>query len=122
MKHIVTINHNGNTFTFVNEFVSTRNGFNHVSECFINNVWASKAVCHYINRTWEKYNFQSSMLRCVSGLIDAMAGDLKTRFMNDRHYQKLTAKRRNELDTFISENPAIIEYRHIYNDLCENCY
>lgn len=56
---------NGNEVTFVNEFVSTRSGFNHKSTMFINTWEAHSAVVHYINRTWECYTYQTSMLECV---------------------------------------------------------
>lgn len=122
MKHVVTINTENNIFVFINESIGTRNGFKHVSELLINNVWSGKATCHYINRTWERYTFESSMCQCISGLIEARAKDFKTLFMNENHYKRLTEKRKIELDKAISNDKTIMEYLHVYNDLCEKCY
>lgn len=55
---------------FVNTFENTRNGFNHKSEMrywntetFGNMYWTEKV--HYINRTWEKYQYRTAMIKTV---------------------------------------------------------
>lgn len=46
-------------FTFVNDFKSTRSGFNHYAKLFYNTTLLSEAKVCYINRTWEYYMYQT---------------------------------------------------------------
>jgi len=44
-------------------------GFSHSATLFIDNKRMIKQVCHYNNRTWESYPFQSAMKKCFIVLI-----------------------------------------------------
>ena len=58
-------------FTFVNDFKSTRSGFNHYSRLHMGSTLLSEAKVRYINRTWEEYRYQTVnrgiALGCVLG-------------------------------------------------------
>ncbi len=41
------------------ESQNTRSGFRHLATLFIDGVEKDKAKCTYLNRTWERYEFQS---------------------------------------------------------------
>ena len=64
-------------FQFVNEWGRTRNGFYHKSTLFMlydngGSCDVNTAKVNYLNRTWESYNFQTSMQRCVLDFIDLL--------------------------------------------------
>jgi len=61
----------------VNEYKSTRNGFTHVSKLYRNNALVCEARCHYLNRTWESYTFQSSMKKVISMAIEKEIAEQK---------------------------------------------
>ena len=47
------------------ESQSTRNGFRHVATLMKNGHEVEKAKCCYLNRTWERYEFQSVLNKIV---------------------------------------------------------
>lgn len=49
------------------ESTSTRNGFKHTATLFRNGFSIRKATCHYLNRTWECFTFQSVALKVLDG-------------------------------------------------------
>ena len=52
-------------FTAICEFKATKNGFRHI--CRLSNGRYGKNVeCRYINRTWEKFEFESVILKSIS--------------------------------------------------------
>lgn len=82
----------------VNEYKSTRNGFNHVSKLYRNNALVCKATCHYINRTWEVYSFQTSMKKVVSMAIEKEIAEQK-RFQG---IKRLTQAKRQDIINYSS--------------------
>lgn len=46
-------------------FGDSRNGFNHFATLFINGQEVEETKCHYINRTWERYTYQSVMQKLI---------------------------------------------------------
>lgn len=55
---------------FINSFKSTRGGFKHETKVSINSTIVHKTECHYINRTWERYTYQSVMKKALHELIE----------------------------------------------------
>jgi hypothetical protein len=49
--------------TIVCRSMSTRNGFKHVAEL----AGGDSATCHYLNRTWEAFEFQSVLSKLIEG-------------------------------------------------------
>ena len=86
-------NLNGNVYIFSNETQATRNGFRHVSYLSLNDFPVSSAKCDYLNRTWETYRYQTSMLKAVRELIYERRMTIKNDFMELTGYKKMTAKR-----------------------------
>lgn len=62
---------NNSTYTFVNECKGTRNGFKHTTTLLQNGVEVAENTCYYYNRTWECYEFETSMKGAVYTLIDS---------------------------------------------------
>jgi len=54
---------------FKNEFKSSRSGFSHTSSLYNNGILLSVEKRNYINRTWENYQYQSSMRGAVENAI-----------------------------------------------------
>jgi hypothetical protein len=50
---------------FKNSARNTRSGFAHDTKMFIDDQLEQTATCHYLNRTWESYAFQSVMKQAV---------------------------------------------------------
>jgi hypothetical protein len=50
---------------FENKYTDSRSGFTHLSKLYFNSELLATAKCHYLNRTWEVYPFQSSMKKAT---------------------------------------------------------
>ena len=59
-----------NKYKFVCFYASERDGFKHKAVLLLNGAELSKAVCHYCNRTWERYTYQSAMKEAVQAYIN----------------------------------------------------
>lgn len=97
-------------FEFVNESYDTRHGFKHVSTLFVNNYKQIENTCHYLNRTWESYRYQTVMRGCVYKLIENRIGNLKSDFKNRNGYLKMTAKRNEEFENEIKDDDTLGRY------------
>lgn len=75
------IDMNGHRYSFINEFGTTRNGFKHHTKLFKDVQYVSEYTAYYINRTWEFYDYQTSMLGAcnahISFLEDRMKSSIK---------------------------------------------
>ena len=65
---------------FINTWRGTGSGFLHETELYIDGWAATAAKCHYINRTWERYSYQSVMLEAVHKLQEEETEREKQRF------------------------------------------
>ena len=63
---------------FVCEFRNTRHGFAHDVTMFVDGREQSKATCHYLNRTWERWNYQSACISAARKLKDEVIEDALT--------------------------------------------
>ena len=88
---------NGREYQFVNESRSTRNGFAHDTVLFANGYQMGKATCHYINRTWECYQYQTVMQRCISDIIEANEKDYIEVYKADNGIKRLTADKKDKI-------------------------
>lgn len=83
-------NINGMEFIFVNEWASTRTGFKHTSTLFINGYERQKSTCHYINRTWENYAYQTVMLKAIGELMHKIYDRELEHYKNINNIKRLT--------------------------------
>lgn len=102
-------------YTFVNETISTRNGFAHVTQLFTDGVsWPiSNARVNYINRTWESYRYRTSMMVAVDKLIDSRKGEITADVADYEGWNRLNAKRREKLDQVFAEDEMLREYKEL---------
>lgn len=69
MSTIHKFNINNREYLFVNDFINTRNGFAHRSTLYCDNEEIGVARVSYLNRTWERYTYQTSMRSCVNKIM-----------------------------------------------------
>lgn len=109
-----------NTYMFICRFRSTRNGFAHDCELIKNtSSHLSKATCHYINRTWERYTYQSVMIHAIKQKLEDYATAAREQFKREHNLSRITAKRKPELEAFIANQFAQIETWHEIRELLE---
>lgn len=103
----------GREVEFVNQFRGTRSGFAHDTTLFIDGRKVAEHTCHYLNRTWECYTYQTVMKRAVDEVEDREIAYLKDKFMRAHEYKKLTAKRKEEFDAECRQSTLLNFYRAI---------
>lgn len=114
---IFKISHNDKEYEFVCNWGNTRNGFKHTCNLFINDRLKGNATCHYLNRTWECYEYQSVMLRAVGILMEQHEEFLKDVFKSENGYEKMTKKRKEEFEKILDADEKMIEYKAIREKL-----
>lgn len=89
----------------------TRHGFAHDAKITVypNNGtfcgYSVSAHCYYLNRTWERYTFQTVLMQACHNAMECRADELKPAFMNAHGYKKLTKKRAAEfMETLKADN------------------
>lgn len=74
--------------TCVCNYKSTRNGFKHYGDVYLNDspypCNDKEIKCTYINRTWERYEYQSLIHKMIRFLKD-------NKLINDEDYNELIA-------------------------------
>lgn len=99
-----------NVYTFICQFRSTRNGFAHDCELIKNtSSHLSKASCHYLNRTWESYEYQSVMLQAVRQKLEDYELCAREHFKRNNNISRITAKRRPELEAYMEKQSQNVE-------------
>lgn len=98
---------------FVNQDASTRHGFKHMTTMFINGMDCGEHTVHYLNRTWECYPFQTCMRGCTRELLENRIENLKSDFKFKHGYSKMTAKRKEEFEKYITDDDKIIFYNKL---------
>ena len=83
---------NGHDFRIQNFFDDNRYGFNHTSVVFMDGLrlTGGESRCHYINRTWEKYTYQSSAMQAVHNAISHFTESAKRMFKLNNNLSRMT--------------------------------
>lgn len=89
---------------YVCDWRKTRNGFAHDATLLMNGIELDKATCHYVNRTWERYAYQSVCQKVTSKCIERDKECAKEQFMGDRGYKVMTAKRKEEFKAYLDDS------------------
>lgn len=80
----------------------TRHGFAHDAKITVypNNGtfcgYSVSAHCYYLNRTWERYTYQTVLQRVCNMAMECRADELKEQFLQEKGYKRLTKKRAAE--------------------------
>jgi hypothetical protein len=67
------------TYTVICESEDTRSGFRHVATLLKNGSEKASATKSYLNRTWERFTFESVLLKLVN---DNFEGEERQGFVN----------------------------------------
>lgn len=78
-------------YTFIDSSMRTSSGFTHKSQLISGtNQVLSTGICHYINRTWEAYTFQSSRKTAVSNRMLEVQKNLVSDYKRQNSLTRLT--------------------------------
>ena len=98
---------NGRMYTFICRSRNTRHGFAHDAELFLGNGYLiGEATCRYLNRTWERYCYQSVMIEVIRQKIDRLTAAATAEFKRQQDISRITEKRRPALEAFIENARA----------------
>lgn len=85
-------------FMFYCSSRSTRHGFAHDVEFFIEGASRVKNTCHYLNRTWECWQYQTAICGAVRQYMDRYAGYMLDDFKFDNKIKRLTAQKKADFE------------------------
>ena len=108
---------NGNNYQFVNSSRNTRSGFAHDTTLFKNDCEIADCSCHYLNRTWECYRYQTVMQRCISEEIDREYNRFIENYKHSNNIKRMTAEKRCLADIEFENQADIKELREVYKQL-----
>lgn len=98
---------NGRIYTFICRSRDTRHGFAHDAELFLGDGYlVGEATCRYLNRTWERYRYQSVMIEVISQKIDKLIAAAVSEFKHREGISRITEKRRPALEAYIENARA----------------
>ena len=100
-------------FTFWVRSRNTRHGFAHDAELWMDGKMISSDTAHYLNRTWEAYQFQSVMRGAVHNAINDARAMITAEEKEKRGWKRLTVARKNEIEAIIDENSGIMVLREL---------
>ena len=99
----------GHEFRIQNFYDDNRSGFNHTSVVFMDGLQLvpGEARCHYINRTWEAYAYQSSARAAVSNAIDYYTESAKRIFKLNNNLSRMTKTAAKTFEASLKDNKLI---------------
>ena len=109
--HKLTID--GKEVLFINAWRGCPSGFLHETELFIDGWQASAARCHYINRTWERYCYQSVMLEAVHKLQQEETEREKRAFKRLQGCKNLMERHKPAFASFLEKSADLAFYKQI---------
>lgn len=106
-------------YMFVNESKGTSTGFKHTSTLFRKDGYEiENNTCHYLNRTWESYTFQTSMRGCIYKLIKEAEKKAIDDYKQRNTIQRMSQKQKEQvLEEYGKVNSLLKDYRKIYKEL-----
>lgn len=103
----------GKEIVFINTWRGTRSGFMHETELHIDGWRAAAARCYYINRTWERFSYQSVMLEAVHKLQAEETAREKAHFLRLNGYKNLMQHRKPAFMEYLAENKNLSFYKKL---------
>ena len=104
-------------YTIVNESGSTSRGFYHDSILMLGSNEIERNRCNYLNRTWECYRFQTSMMGVVRKARDHWEEYYLSKFKNDNEINRMTKKKKEEFEEYLKNKKEIITYNNMLKEL-----
>lgn len=105
--------------TITNNTTCNKYGFNHISKIYDNNYkLLGSSKIHYINRTWESYQYRTSMRAAVTAVMELVANKYIYQYKQDHNYKNMTKKRLIEFSNYLLETDSLYkELNDKYNQL-----
>ena len=103
----------GKEINFINTWRGTGSGFMHETELYIDGWQAAAARCHYINRTWERYAYQSVMLEAVHKLQEEETAREKAYFLRINGYKNMMQSRKSAFAEYLANNKNLSFYKKL---------
>lgn len=103
----------GKEIIFINNCRSCPSGFVHETDLFIDGWQAADARCYYINRTWERYAYQSVMLEAVHKLQEWEMEREKCRFRQQNGIKNIMERHKSALEDQLKNNEDLLLYKKI---------
>lgn len=101
----------------VNEAGWTRNGFYHRSVLIWRGHDRNEAKLHYINRTWECYEFQSSMEQAVYNEMELIRNNELKHWKEMMGVKKMTKDKKERFEKYLKENNTLKEFELMLEEL-----
>lgn len=101
-------------YTFQNTSGNTRNGFYHKSTLLKHGYQYAEAKVNYLNRTWESYTFQTSMIRAVEDLIESAKLSIVESYKYNNNLSRVSKAKKEEL---YAQSAEIAELNELMNQL-----
>ena len=108
---------NGNEYVFQCSYASTRNGFKHICILRRNGVIIGENKACYLNRTWEKYPYQSVMKHAVWIERERFIAYGIERFKEAENKTRLNKKERERVTSVIMDFEPYKELVQVYEKL-----
>lgn len=93
---------NGREYSFYCHTTSTRNGFCHTVETLADGSWLRDTKISYINRTWERFDYETALKRAIEK-CKAEDREQLNEIIIERKYQEEHEKCEKFLSAFKSE-------------------
>ena len=103
----------GKEIMFINTWRGTGSGFLHETELYIDGWQAAAARCSYINRTWERYSYQSVMLEAVHQLQEEETAREQAYFLQVNGYKNMMKHRKAAFLEYLANNKTLSFYKQI---------
>lgn len=104
-------------YEIVNEAGNTKNGFYHRSTLFVNGFERATNKVDYLNRTWECYRFQTSMLGVIRNIMDDRIEELKEQYKKQNNINRMTAKHKEIFEKIVENDEKMKEYLEIRDEV-----
>ena len=109
-------------YTFVNYTTYNYYGFKEHSELYLNNYMLKSESIQYYNRSWQSYEYQSSMRKCINALIESLEKDLKEEYKQINNIKRITKEKEKDLKKYYNTSRILKEYKIILKRINNNRY
>ena len=119
---VIKINTHEHELEFICTSRNTRTGFAHDCTLFINGYEETTAHCYYINRTWERWTYESVCVEAVDMLIKDYRERERRAWLDLNGFKKMTQKRTLEFNTELELKPHYQMLKACKTELMSNLY
>ena len=120
---VFSVNFQGEKNSIYCKCENTRNGFKHVATMYYNrNTYV--AVCYYLNRTWECFEYQSVIRKLYYIISDEMKGKAVDEWKAEKGKKRISAVEREriykDIDALFNDSFMEITKEPAYSYACND--